>query len=329
MFGSGGSSIQKTNRKGRENVMNHGDDLSKYDAIVGYGIGQNYERLKSRLKTQITFHYLADRRWEDSDIQEYDGVPVIRLQALKRLENALVVVFPALNAVKNVITRELKGTDISVCRIQDLFPAEYLVSSNDLIQLLPEKEYCDKFHNRILFDETIPENITIHYSGNHNLLRIGKNLSVNRLEIQFGNNGVCSIGNYTSVVQAVCMVSDAELNIGEDCMLSYEVVIRTHDGHHIFDMVTHQRMNVPKDVIIGDQVWVGRGAVLLAGARIGSGSVVGERAVTSSGFGEHVLIAGCPAKAVRENVCWSRDNTAVFQRSRLEDCVDRNALKYM
>lgn len=309
--------------------MVNADDLSKYDVIVGYGIGQNYERFKSQMEGQITFHYLADRRWEDSDIREYDGIPVIHLQTLKQLENALIVLFPKLDTIRNVIVREVGESDIDVCHIEDLFQMEYSVSSNDLMNLLPEKEYCDKFENHIIFDETIPPNIVIYYSGKNNLLQIGRHLSVNHLDIHFGNRGSCTIGNNTSIVQAVCMVSDAELKIGEDSMLSCGIVIRTHDDHHIFDVQTHQRINVSKDVIIEEQVWIGYDAMLLAGAHIGAGSIVGAGAVTSSDFGEHVLLAGCPAKVVREKVCWSRDHTAFFQRSKLEECFDRNALKYM
>lgn len=69
--------------------------------------------------------------------------------------------------------------------------------------------------------------------------------------------------------------------------------------------------------------------VLLAGACIGVGSSVGARAITSSRFGDHVMIAGCPAKVIHENVCWSRDNTGFLSRSRLEECIEQKALKYM
>lgn len=44
------------------------------------------------------------------------------------------------------------------------------------------------------------------------------------------------------------------------------------------------------------------------------------------GLGQRIAEA---AKVIRENVCWSRDNTAFFQRSQLEECFDQNALKYL
>ena len=305
------------------------ENLDKYDIVVGYGIGQNYEQIKDQIAERITLDYLADRKWENSEIQEYDNIPIIHLQELKQLKNTLVVLFPKSHTMREVIMRELKGADIDICCIHDLFMAEYTVNSNDLIQLLPEREYHVGFDNRIIFDETVPQNITIHFSGKNNLLYLGKNLAVEHLEIYFGNHGSCKIGDGTSIQQVMCFVSDAEVRIGADCMFSSGIVIRTDDAHHIFDGTTHQRINIPKNVIIGNQVWIGYQAVLLAGACIGTGSVVGARAVTSSCFKEHRLIAGCPAKVIRENVCWSRDNTEAFQRSRLEDCIDQSALKYM
>ncbi len=307
----------------------HTYDLSKYHAVVGYGIGQNYEQLKQRLNGRITFHYLADKKWEHSHIQEYDGIPVIHIQELRQLKNVLVVLFPKLYTVRDVIKRELAETDIDICYIHELLPIEYSVGSDELIKRLPATEYTDEFHNRIVFDETIPSNLHVHFLGQNNVLKLGSNLSVNRLDIYFGNKGIFEIRAYTSIIQASCWVSDTELKIGEDCMFSSEIVIRTHNEHHIFDWNTYERMNRPKDVVIGNQVWVGYRTVFLAGTHIGTGSIVGAGTVTSSHFGEHVLLAGCPAKVIRENVCWSRDNTGYFQRNRLEECIDQNALKYI
>lgn len=85
-------------------------------------------------------------------------------------------------------------------------------------------------------------------------------------------------------------------------MLSCGILIRTHDDHHIFDRSTHERINALKDVIIGHHVWVGYHTMRLAGMHIGKGSIIGAGAVTSSGFGEYVLAAGCPAKVMREDV---------------------------
>ena len=63
------------------------ENLDKYDIVVGYGIGQNYEQIKDQIAERITLDYLADRKWENSEIQEYDNIPIIHLQELKQLKN--------------------------------------------------------------------------------------------------------------------------------------------------------------------------------------------------------------------------------------------------
>lgn len=42
------------------------------------------------------------------------------------------------------------------------------------------------------------------------------------------------------------------------------------DHHHIFDQNTYKRINISKDIQIGNHVWVGRDVELLAGASIGN-----------------------------------------------------------
>lgn len=304
-------------------------NLKKYDVIVGYGIGQNYEQTKQRLCKIVKPHYLADKKWEISDLKEYDNIPIIRLDELKRLKNALVVLFPEFASVREVITRELKDAEIDVCYIYDILPSESLVTSQNLISLLPKTEYWDEFQNHIVFDNTVPANIKVHFYGEGNFLKIGRNVSVGNLEIYFGNRGSCLLENGVSIQQAVCRISESALRLGEGAMLSTGIMILTHDEHHIFDSRTHDRVNHAKDVIIGNQVWVGYRATLLGGTHIGAGSIVGTGAVTSSCFGDHVALGGCPAKIIRENVCWSKDSTWYFDRANLEECIDLSALKYM
>lgn len=88
-------------------------------------------------------------------------------------------------------------------------------------------------------------------------------------------------------------------------------------------------MNYSKDIIIGNQVWLGQRVTLLGGAQIGTGSIVGTSAVVSGRFGGHQVIVGVPARCVRENVCWSKDDTDYFDRSCFMECKSQEALKYL
>ena len=80
---------------------------------------------------------------------------------------------------------------------------------------------------------------------------------------------------------------------------------------------------------IGNDVWIGQNAIILPGAGIGRNSIVGAGTVTSGQFGENLIIAGCPARVIRKQVCWSREDTAYFSYDTLEECASQEALKYL
>lgn len=52
---------------------------------------------------------------------------------------------------------------------------------------------------------------------------------------------------------------------------------------------------------IGDNVWLGAGAIVLPGVSIGSNVVVGAGSVVTKSFPDNVVIAGNPARIIREN----------------------------
>lgn len=96
------------------------------------------------------------------------------------------------------------------------------------------------------------------------------------------------------------MVEDS-IEIGSDCIIAWDVFISDSNWHEITGM--------PKfsPVLIGDQVWISHGVSILKGAVIPSGCIVGARSlVTQVFFTKNTLIAGVPAKIIRNGVEWSR-----------------------
>lgn len=58
-------------------------------------------------------------------------------------------------------------------------------------------------------------------------------------------------------------------------------------------------MGINKSVHIGDDVWIGTGAIILPGVKIGSRSIVAAGAVVNRDVPEDVLVAGVPARIVK------------------------------
>lgn len=303
--------------------------MKKYNNIIGYGVGQYYESVKEELSQIVTLTYLCDRKWEEEQPEEYDGIPTISKNKLAELENTLIIITIGSRWIYETIIKELQSLGLNVIHVDEVIGRTKEIDGKTLKSNYLGSGYTDVRGNKIWFDETLPDNIIVSFVGCNNELSIDENLVIGNLYIQFGNNGTCRIGKNTEIVGARLFVSNSQILIGNDCLFSTEVIIRTHDSHHIFDLTTRKRINFSRDVIIEDNVWIAHRVSLLAGARIGTGSIVGSSAVTSSQFGKHQLIVGSPAKCIRKNICWSRDNTDYFDRTCLEECKSKDALKYL
>lgn len=91
--------------------------------------------------------------------------------------------------------------------------------------------------------------------------------------------------------------------LGENCLLA-SVRFRTSDSHKIFDIATGEVLNPPADIVVEDRVWIAEDVLLLRGARIGAGSIVGARAMVNGPLPAQCLAAGTPARVLREGVRW-------------------------
>jgi acetyltransferase-like isoleucine patch superfamily enzyme len=65
---------------------------------------------------------------------------------------------------------------------------------------------------------------------------------------------------------------------------------------------TPRRRTAP--VRIGDGVWVGSGATILAGVTVGDGAVIAAASVVTKDVPPGVLVAGNPARVIRRDVTW-------------------------
>jgi acetyltransferase-like isoleucine patch superfamily enzyme len=120
------------------------------------------------------------------------------------------------------------------------------------------------------------------------------------------------IGAWTYIgsdFQAHCRSS---ISIGHRCMISHGVTLMDYDGHEITspgqepsgstDGLVNYGCSGP--IIIEDEVWLGAGAFILKGVRLGRGAIVAAGSFVTKDVPPAGLAAGNPAKIVRENVRW-------------------------
>jgi maltose O-acetyltransferase len=98
--------------------------------------------------------------------------------------------------------------------------------------------------------------------------------------------------NFNCVVLDVCPV-----RIGDYSMFGPAVQIYT--PMHPMDAVLRRTQEYGKPVEIGADVWVGGGALILPGVRIGSRSVIGAGSVVTRDIPDSVFAAGNPCRVIR------------------------------
>ena len=90
-------------------------------------------------------------------------------------------------------------------------------------------------------------------------------------------------------------------------MLSNTIIIRTSDSHPIYNN-EGVRINPAKSIHIGDHVWIAPNSKIMKGVTIGDGCIIGSDTMVTKDLSNNVLAVGYPAKIVKTDVRWTRDN---------------------
>lgn len=184
----------------------------------------------------------------------------------------------------------------------------------------------------------IPASVHLNIEGENNTLIFHTPLSLNNIsiniwknvrgaEIEFGSSAsghshwnnvsilvaasgsALSIGHSTSIEGLTVVLVGGKCHIGNDCMLSSKITIWANDSHRLMDADTGALLNdQPRGVFIGDHCWIGQGATFTKNAIIPANTVVGMQAVVTKSFREEfTVLAGNPAKVIKNRVKWSRE----------------------
>jgi acetyltransferase-like isoleucine patch superfamily enzyme len=105
-----------------------------------------------------------------------------------------------------------------------------------------------------------------------------------------------------------------KLSIGKYCSIADDVVILLGGNHRVDWLTTYpfpavegwpEAMEIKGhpaskgDIVIENDVWIGYGATILSGVKIGNGAVVGARAVVTKDVPPYAIVAGNPAKIIK------------------------------
>lgn len=212
-----------------------------------------------------------------------------------------------------------------------------------------KEHYIDRLRQNIKFkgfDSTVVVNDNCVLGKQFNLsmkdnsyFELGENTKINCLisindncEFRCGNNCVFSqsgliemydskiiIGNQFTIEPGYTFrtLRKSAITIGDDCMFSYNINMRTNDGHSIFDVNTGNninstdKLNESRNIYIGNHVWLGMNVTVLYNSNINDGSIIGAMSLVKSEVPNNCIAAGVPAHITRKDIAWSRNNSSL------------------
>lgn len=147
----------------------------------------------------------------------------------------------------------------------------------------------------------------VRFVGDPSRVRIGRGTSIHGPTVVYvSGGGGCEehrleIGENTYVGEFNNIrCAGAPIAIGSKCLISQSVtIVGTNHGTAPGVPIVDQDWN-GDGVVIGNDVWIGAGAVILPGARIEDGCVVAAHSVVGGHVPAQSVVAGAPARIIRQ-----------------------------
>ena len=140
------------------------------------------------------------------------------------------------------------------------------------------------------------------YISNLKDIKLGEKVRIYPgMRVETCNNGTITFGNNISIGQNFHAVSSgSKLIIEDNVTISGNVFVSNCD--HTFENESMMVLDQPlkyAETMIGSECFIGYGAVILAGSKLGKHCVVGANSVVRGEYPDHSLIVGVPASLIK------------------------------
>ena len=119
--------------------------------------------------------------------------------------------------------------------------------------------------------------------------------------VSTGDGGRVVIGDFT-YIQPRCVISayKGSVLIGKGVQIAPNCAFYPYNhGVEPGIPIAEQPLTSSGDVIVGDEAWIGTGAIILDGVRIGKGAVIGAGSVVTRDIPDNAIACGVPAKVIK------------------------------
>jgi acetyltransferase-like isoleucine patch superfamily enzyme len=163
---------------------------------------------------------------------------------------------------------------------------------------------CERVGRRLILTNGIP------YIEGHLRIRLGDDVALDGVSsliaAKLHDAPLFEVGNHVFLGHQLTVSVAERVTIGSDVLVSDRVMIADNDGHPLDPArrAAGQPVDVAsvRPVTIEDGAWVGTRAVILKGVTVGRGAVVAAGAVVTKSVPPYALVAGNPARVVKDDV---------------------------
>lgn len=142
---------------------------------------------------------------------------------------------------------------------------------------------------------------------NVRFLRFTKNIELGRGIYIKSNTVICAcnkdakifLGNNVSIGYNNLIFSSESIIIGNDVMIAPNVHILDSNHGYALNKLMRLQENVTKPVIIEDNVWIGSGSIILAGAHLAEGTIIAANSVVNGSTKKNEIWGGTPANFIK------------------------------
>jgi tetrahydrodipicolinate N-acetyltransferase len=151
-------------------------------------------------------------------------------------------------------------------------------------------------------DRLSPVPCRVILRGNSRLSVRGKVVLMRGTKVVVTQGAHFEIGDQSYIHCNSTVTCFEHIAIGSDCAISWNTNILDGNSHDLTIDGVSRPWSAP--VAIGDNVWIGAGALVLPGVTLGSGAVVGAGSVVTKDVPDRTVIAGNPARVLGKNADW-------------------------
>jgi len=331
-------------------------EINKHKNICVMGLGKMYDDCIKLLEQNFRISYICDNNPLYRNTMNSSKFSFVSPEDLPKIDDIYVIVTTSFNeymaidnqlsvlGIPNCYVRSIQGISFSrpviqLCKLTGPYEDQW----GNVIEIarnvrLPRNSFVvlgddtrQSIHhgrgrnNRLLIGENtnLAHSLLLEFWGDDCSMDIGENSYFEKIHVVAAQGSCLKIGARSSAQDLHAVIYEGgRVIIGEDCMFSHNIQLWQTDTHPIFNRKTKNRINKGRNITIGDHVWLGANTTLLGGAEIGNGSIIGMNSVTSSKIPANAIAAGNPARIIRENVIWSKDQLYLSDINSMYDCRD-------